>query len=49
MSLERSTYIFVIIVLPKECTRVWLLAAQKTINRPGWWKGKFALFQVLAM
>jgi len=24
---------------------VWLLAAQKPINRPGWWKGKFALFQ----
>ena len=29
---------------------VWvrLLAAQKPINRPGWWKGKFALFQMLA-
>ena len=25
-----------------------LLAAQKPINRPGWWKGKFALFQMLA-
>ena len=27
---------------------VWLLAAQKPVNRPGWWKGKFALFQMLA-
>ena len=24
------------------------LAAQKPINRPGWWKGKFASFQVPA-
>ena len=27
---------------------VWLIAAQKLINRPGWWKGRFALFQMLA-
>ena len=27
---------------------VQLLAAQKAINRPGWWKGKFVLFQVAA-
>lgn len=27
---------------------VWLLAAQKPITRPGWWKGNFALFQMLA-
>ena len=27
---------------------VWLLAAQKPINSPGWWKVKFALFQMLA-
>ena len=27
---------------------VLLLAAQKPINRPGWWKEKFALFQMLA-
>ena len=27
---------------------VWLLAAQKPISRPGWWKGKFALFQIPA-
>ena len=27
---------------------VWLIAAQKLINRPGWWKGRFALFQTLA-
>ena len=27
---------------------VWLLAAQKPANRPGWWKGKFGLFQMLA-
>ena len=25
---------------------VWLLAALKPINRPGWWKGKLALFQM---
>ena len=28
--------------------RVWLLAAQKPVNRLGWWKGKFALFPVPA-
>ena len=28
--------------------RVWLLTAHKPINRPGWWKGKFALFQTPA-
>ena len=27
---------------------VQLYAAQKPISRPGWWKGKFALFQMLA-
>jgi len=27
---------------------VWLLAARKSVNRPGWWKGKFALFHMLA-
>ena len=27
---------------------VWLLADQNPINRPGWWRGKFALFQILA-
>ena len=26
----------------------WLLAAQQPINRPGWWKGKFTLFQIWA-
>ena len=25
-----------------------LLAAQKRVNRPDWWKGKFALFQMPA-
>ena len=30
------------------CGGVWLSAAQKPISRPGWWKGKFALFQMLA-
>ena len=25
---------------------VWLLTAFEPINRPGWWKGKFALFQM---
>ena len=27
---------------------VQLLATQKPTNRPGWWKGTFALFQMLA-
>ena len=27
---------------------VWLLVTQKPINRPAWWKGTFALFQMLA-
>ena len=27
---------------------VWLLIAQKPKKRPGWWKGKFALFWMLA-
>ena len=36
-------------VLPKEyACGVRLLAPQKPINRPGWWKGKFALFQMPA-
>ena len=34
-----------IITLTERC-RVWLLAAQKPIYRPGWQKGKFALFQM---
>ena len=28
---------------------IWLLAAQKPIHRSDWWKGKLALFQVLAL
>ena len=32
-------------LLPKEYGRVQLLAAQKPINKPGWWKGKFAIIQ----
>ena len=24
---------------------IWLLATQKPINRPGWWKGKFAFWE----
>ena len=28
--------------------RVQLVATQKSINRLGWWKGKFALFQMPA-
>ena len=36
-------------MLPKGmCWGLWLLAAQKSVNRPGWWKKKFALFQMLA-
>ena len=27
---------------------VWLLAVQKPTNRPGWWKGKAAVFQMPA-
>ena len=27
---------------------VWLLAGQKPLKRPGWWKGKFTLFWILA-
>ena len=27
---------------------IWLLIAQKPIKRPSWWKGKFALFWMLA-
>ena len=37
-----------VILLPKECGGAWLLTVQKPISRPGWWKGKFALFQMLA-
>ena len=33
-------------LLPKSGIR--LLTTQKPINRPGWWEGKFALFQMLA-
>ena len=29
-------------------TEVWLLIAQKPLNSPGWWKGMFALFWILA-
>ena len=36
------------ILLLKECVWVWLLAASKPVNRPGWWKGKLALIQLLA-
>ena len=38
----------IIIMLPKEC-RIWLLAAQKPINKPSRRKGKFALSQMLAL
>ena len=27
---------------------VWLLATQKLLKRPGWWKGEFALVWMLA-
>ena len=27
---------------------VWLRATQEPVNRPGWWRGKFALFQISA-
>ena len=27
---------------------VWLIVSQKLVNRPDWWKGKFALFWMLA-
>ena len=32
----------------KDICGVRLLATQKPIHRPGWWKGKLALFQLLA-
>ena len=35
------------ILLPREFG-IQVLATQKSINRPGWWKGKFALLQVTA-
>ena len=34
--------------LLRERVCVWLLTAQKSINRSGWWKTKFALFQMSA-
>ena len=34
-------------LLPMLLKGIQLLAAQKPINRPGWWEGKFALFQML--
>ena len=35
-------------VTERLCGGVWLLTSQKPINRPGWWKGKFAFFQMPA-
>ena len=35
-------------LLTKGVCGVKLLATQKPVNRPGWWKRKFALFQMLA-
>ena len=35
-----------VVILLKGMQGVRLLAAQKPVNRPGWWKGKFALFQM---
>ena len=32
----------------KRVCEVQLLTAQRPINRPGWWKGRFGLFQMLA-
>ena len=45
-----GTVVLVVLVVIMLLKGVWvrLLAAQKPINRPGWWKGKFALFQMLA-
>ena len=41
--------IYFLFLLAKEvCGRVWLLAAQKPTDRPGWWKEKFALCQTPA-
>ena len=39
------SFSFSSVLLPKEYGRVQLLAAQKPINKPGWWKGKFAIIQ----
>ena len=35
----------VLILLLKGCVGIWLLATQKPINRPGWWKGSLLYFR----
>ena len=42
------THTGVYICYQKSVCGVWLPTTQKPIKRPGWWKGKFALFQMLA-
>jgi len=39
------SFSFSSVLLPKEYGGVKLLAAQKPINKPGWWKGKIAIIQ----
>ena len=46
MSERNITSVFVVEMLLKGRGGVQLLTAQKAINRPGWWRGKFALFQM---
>ena len=45
---DKGTHTGVYICYQKSVCGVWLLTTQKPIKRPGWWKGKFALFQMLA-
>ena len=39
------SFSFSSVLLPKEYGGVQLLAAQKPINKSGWWKGKIAIIQ----
>ena len=41
-----SASVYMVQLLPKEVC-VWI-RLRKPIHRPGWWKGNFALFQILA-
>ena len=45
--LAQGSLVYCTSVAKRSC-EVWLLTAQKPINRLGWWKGKFALFQMWA-
>ena len=38
----------IVATITKRCG-VYLFTAQKSVSRPGWWKGKFTSFQVVAI